>query len=41
MKNEINSLSEMDMINYLNHMKQKKFEQEKAENEVDDESTID
>ena len=38
MKNEINSLSKMDMINYLNHMNEKKLEQEKAENEVDDES---
>ena len=41
MKNEINSLSKMDMINYLNHMMGKKLEQEKAENEVNDESTID
>ena len=26
------------MINYLNHMKEKKMEQEKKENDVDDES---
>ena len=38
MKNEINSLSKIDMINYLNHMKEKKLEQEKAGDEVDDES---
>ena len=29
------------MINFLNHMKEKKMEQEKKENDVDDESTID
>ena len=41
LKNEVNLLSQMDMINYLNHMKEKKMEQEKKENDVDDESTID
>ena len=41
LKNEINSLTQMDMINYLKHMKEEKAEQEKAENEIDEESTID
>ena len=41
LKNEVNLLSQMDMINFLNHMKEKKMEQEKKENDVDDESTID
>ena len=40
-KNKINSLSKIDIINYLNHMKEKKLEQEKEEKEVDDESTND
>ena len=39
MKNEINSISKKDMINYLNLMKEKKLEN--GENEVDDESIID
>ena len=31
MKNEINSLSKMDMINYLNHMKEKSYNKKKRE----------
>ena len=41
LKNEINLLFQIDMINYFNYMNEKKLEQEKMEIDVDDESTID